>query len=461
MRRFIRYRLRLHPLGWLSGLAVALALVLYGVAYASCGGGNLSDFCSSKFGITGNLSAVGSPTSNTLPAVDDSQLPMAGPLFYADYKALEEDARNLLQRNMKFRQDISPYRQNNNFNKLVRQFDVNSGFAAVYDDPDATIPSMTLQQRIDLAEGELRQARDLYAYLAIYAPEARMRADNGTDSVPGDNYKEVLCVNAENPNPPDPAKSGQVLEPVIDWCNFAARLRQSVREAAYLRMIFGQQFMVDALGLHFSAGALIGGENFVRQEVARLEAAGNQFDLAEQTLREALEHSLGSGCLVSDFYSQSEWALLSSVAQQQEVAQHHIATRLSYLNIKTDNDIPRAQAAAQTTYRTAATEGYLKMASLAGTAVLGASSGGCAAAGARPDGGLIAEMALNLLDTREKARELRDGRNIFGLDVRFTPSRPYHTAFGSTDKGLWEQAKEAADLALQLQQQTENAERIF
>ncbi|MEZ4684411.1 MAG: hypothetical protein R2932_60385 [Caldilineaceae bacterium] len=109
----------------------------------------------------------------------------------------------------------------------------------------------------------------------------------------------------------------------------------------------------------------------------------------------------------------------------------------------------------------AATEGYLKMASLAGTAILGASNGGCAAAGTRPDGGLIAEMALNLLDTREKARELRDGRNIFGLDVRFTPSRPYHTAFGSTDKGLWEQAKEAADLALQLQQQTENAERIF
>lgn len=461
MKQFFRDRPRLRRWGGLLSLAVALALLGYGVAYASCGGGNLSDFCSSNFGLTGNISAVGSATSNTLPAVDQSQLAMAGPLFYADYKALEEEARDLLERNMKFRQDIAPYRQNNNFNKLVRQFDVNSGFAAVYDDPDQTIPAMSLQERIDLAESDLRQARDLYAYLAVYAPEARMRADNGTDSVPGDNYKDDLCAKAENPNPPDPAKSGQVLDPVNDWCNFTARLRQSVREAAYLRMIFGQQFMVDALGLHFSAGALIGGESFVRQEVAKLEAAENQFALAEQTLREALEQSLGSGCLVSDFYGQSEWALLSSVAQQQEVAQHHVATRLSYLDIKTDNDIPRAQADAQDTYRTAATEGYLKMASLAGTAVLGASSGGCAAAGTRPDGGLIAEMALNLLDTREKARELRDGRNIFGLDVRFTPSRPYHTAFGSTDKGLWEQAKEAADLALQLQQQTENAERIF
>ncbi len=460
MRQFLQHRTLGRLLGGLLALLLTL-LLMARIAQAACGGGNFSDFCSSNFGLTGNLSAVGSPTSNNFPAVDNSQLPMAGALFYADYKALEAQARGLLERNLKFRQDISPYRTNNNFNKLVRQFDVNSGFAVVYDDPDPIITSMTLQQRIDLADADLRQARDLYAYLAVYAPEARMRNDNGTDSVPGANYKEQLCAQAENPNPPDPAKSGQVLEPVIDWCNFQARLRQSVREAAYLRMIFAQQFMVDALGLHFSAGALLGGETFVRQEVAKLDAAKHQFDLTEQALREPLNHSLGSGCLVSDFYTQAEWALLSRAVQGQEVAQHHIATRLSYLDIKQDSDIPKAQAAAQDTYRTAATTGYLNMVSLAGTAAVGASSGGCAAAGTRPDGALVAEMALNLIDTREKAREMRDGRNIFGLDVRFTPARPYHTAFGSTDKGLWEQAKEAADLALQIQQQTENAERIF
>jgi len=457
MRQLLRHR----SIGaLLLGLLLTL-LLLYRIAQAACGGGNLSEFCSTSYGLSGDLSAVGAATSNSFPALENSQLPPAGALFYADYKALEEQARSLLERNMKFRQDISPYRQTNNFNKLVRQFDVNAGYSAPYDDPDPAIAPMTLQQRIDLADSELRQARDLYAHLAVYAPEARMRADNGTDSVPGANYKEQFCAQAENPNPPDPAKSGQVLEPIIDWCNFPARLRQSVREAAYLRMIFAQQFMVDALGLHFSAGALLGGETFVRQEVAKLDAAKNQFDLAERGLREALVHSLGSGCLVSDFYTQSEWALLSRAVQGQEVAQHHIATRLSYLDIKQDSDIPKAQAAAQDTYRSAATAGYLKMVSLAGTAAVGASSGGCAASGTRPDGALVVEMALNLIDTREKAREMRDGRNIFGLDVRFTPARPYHTAFGSTDKGLWEQAKEAADLALQIQQQTENAERIF
>ncbi len=138
-----------------------------------------------------------------------------------------------------------------------------------------------------------------------------------------------------------------------------------------------------------------------------------------------------------------------------------MAARLSYLDIKSDNDIPRAQEKAQETFRTAATDGYLKMVGLAGTAAVGASSSGCSAAGTRPDGALVAEMALNLLDTRESAREMREGRNIFGMDVRFTPSRSYRTAFGSSDKGLWEQAKDAADLALQIQQQTENAERVF
>jgi len=457
MRQLLRHR----SIGALLLGLLLTVLLLYRIAQAACGGGNLSEFCSTSYGLSGDLSAVGAATSNSFPALENSQLPPAGALFYADYKALEEQARSLLERNMKFRQDISPYRQTNNFNKLVRQFDVNAGYSAPYDDPDPAIAPMTLQQRIDLADSELRQARDLYAHLAVYAPEARMRADNGTDSVPGANYKEQFCAQAENPNPPDPAKSGQVLEPIIDWCNFPARLRQSVREAAYLRMIFAQQFMVDALGLHFSAGALLGGETFVRQEVAKLDAAKNQFDLAERGLREALVHSLGSGCLVSDFYTQSEWALLSRAVQGQEVAQHHIATRLSYLDIKQDSDIPKAQATAQDAYRTAATAGYLKMVSLAGTAAVGASSGGCAAAGTRPDGDLVAEMAINLLDTREKAREMLDGRNIFGLNVRFTPSRPYRTAFGSTDKGLWEQAKEAADLVLQIQQQTENAERIF
>ncbi|MCB0088537.1 MAG: hypothetical protein KDE54_11540, partial [Caldilineaceae bacterium] len=214
MRQFYRSRSK-HWL-WGSLLAVALAVfLLYRIALAACGPGALSDFCSSNFGLSGDLTAVGSPTGNSLPTVDNSRLPMAGALFYADYKALETQARDLLERNMNFRADISPYQPNNNFNKLVRQFDINSGFSAPYDDPDPAIPAMTLQQRIDLADADLRQARDLYAFLAVYAPVARMRTDTGQDANnPGPNYKEQLCAQAEDPNPPDPTHTGQVLSPV-------------------------------------------------------------------------------------------------------------------------------------------------------------------------------------------------------------------------------------------------------
>ena len=279
---------------------------------------------------------------------------------------------------------------------------------------------------------------------------------------PGADYKNTLCAKAENPNPPDPQHTGQVLDPIVDWCNFPARLRQAVREAAYLRMVFAQQFMVDALGLHFSAGTLLGGETFVRQEVAKLQAAQYQFELAQQGLSEAFGYRLGSGCYLSDFYTQNEWALLSKAADDQLSAQHQVATRLSYLDINTASDMPRAQSAAIDVYRAGSTQAYVKMIGLAGMSAINDPGGAsCTAKGAQPDSALVAEMTLTMLDTRAAAREMRDQRNIFGFDIRFTPSRPYHTAFGSTDKGLWEQAKEAADLALQIQQQTENAERVF
>ncbi len=50
----------------LALLAVTLTLLVR-VAQAACGSGNLSDFCSSNFGLSGDLSAVGSPTGNSLP----------------------------------------------------------------------------------------------------------------------------------------------------------------------------------------------------------------------------------------------------------------------------------------------------------------------------------------------------------------------------------------------------------
>jgi len=359
--------MRLKFVHWLAAAGVGLALLLVvtlQIVHAACNPGNLSDLCSASYGVVGNASTLNVPASDSAPTtavVDQAQLLASGPLLYPDYKVLEAEARGLLQRSMKFRQDISPYRGLNNFNDLVRHFDEKSGFSANYTDP--VLGQLTLQQRIDLADADLRQARNLYAFLTIYAPETRLRGDDGTNpAFPGADYKNTLCAKAENLSPPDPQHTGQVLEPVIDWCNFPARLRQAAREAAYLRMIFAQQFMVDALGLHFSAGTLLGGETFVRQEVAKLDAAKYQFGLAQNGLSEALGLRLGSGCYLADFYTQTEWALLSRAAEGQLTAQHHIATRLSYLDIKTGDDVPRAQNAAFEVYRAGSTQAYVSAA---------------------------------------------------------------------------------------------------
>jgi hypothetical protein len=452
MRQFLLRRIPRMLLG-----ALLTLLLMYRVAQAACGGDGLSDFCSANFGLVGDLSAVSSAPSNTFPAVDSPQLPMAGPLFYADYKALEAEARTLLERNLTFRQDISPYQGQNSFDQLVRQYDIQSGFDGVtYDDPDPSLPAMSLQARIDQADRELRQARNLYAYLAVFAPVERMRNDDGTDSVPGDNYKEVLCAQAENPNPPDPTKSGQVLDPIIDWCNFGARLRQSVREAAYIRMIFAQEFMVDALGLQFGSN-LLGGEAIVRKEVAQLEAAYNQLVLAEERIAEAVDQLVGNGCFVSDFFEQADWALLSRIAESGTTAQQHIAMRLSYLNINQPADVERVKGVAIDSYRKGATEGYLKMMRLAGLA-LKAPNGGCAQ-GTRPDGTLVAGLAVNLMEGQRRVRELTDGRNIFGFDVNFTPARPFYQE-GQT-QGLWNEAMALAESARRLEENVNLADRAF
>ncbi|MEZ4866433.1 MAG: hypothetical protein R3C14_34260 [Caldilineaceae bacterium] len=461
-------RLHARPRRYLFAVtALALALSLAGSVggvYAACGAGYLDDFCSATFGATGGPSTVGITLPASVPTQDNvaqANLLAAGPLLYVDFKTLETEARTLLDRSMKFRQDISPYRGNNNFNDLVRHFDESSGFSATYN--DTLLGQLSLQKRIDIADADLLHARDLYGVLAVYAPDGRFRLDDGaSQGSPGADYKNSLCAQPENPDPPDPTHTGQVLDPIIDWCNFPARLRQAVRESAYLRMIFAQQFMVDALGLHFSAGSLLGGETFVRQEVAKLHAAQYQYQLAEQGLTSALSLRLGSGCYVSDFYTQAEWSLLSRAAEGELSAAHEIGTRLSYLDINTVDDVPRAQTAAVSEYRGGSADAYVKMIGLAGQAILNNDQGaGCSAKGARPDNALISQMTLTMLETRRAATELRAGRNIFGFDLRFTPARSYHTAFGSTDKGLWEQAEDAANLGLQLQQQTENAERNF
>ncbi len=448
---------------WLSGIGLGITLALTLTLHsgsAACTPDFRSDFCSANYGIVGNLSPVAGRSETALQSVVLPLLPSAGALVYADYVKLEQEARALLQANLGFRQDLSPYQNasdgsyQNNFDRIVRQFDLAAGFDTLYTPPAGQGQPMTLQQRIDKADAELRRARDLYAVLAVYAPEARFRRDPAYGG-------SGLCgaTNRENPDPPDPQHQGQVLPPVIDWCDFPARLRQAVREAANIRLIFAQEFMVDALGLYFSAGALVGGsvDQFVRDEIAKLRAAAYQYDLAAQGLTEVLSRSLGDGCYVADFFTQSEWALLSRTIEGKELAQHHIAMRRSYLDINAPDQVGQAQAAAQGEYRLGAVDGYTKLIGVAGTGAANPRPG--CLKGTRPDSQVLANMVLNLMDTRRRAREMADGHNVFGFDIRYTPARPYRTQ--GSDPGLLDQARDKARLAYTIQRDTQEAQRAF
>ncbi len=119
----------------------------------------------------------------------------------------------------------------------------------------------------------------------------------------------------------------------------------------------------------------MGGEKFVREEVAKLQAATYQFEQGEKGVTDALGRMVGNGCYVSDFFTQTEWGLLSRMAEQKELAQHHTATRLSYLDINSADDVPRQQALARDAYRAALVDGYLKTIGMAGRAVLPPGSG--------------------------------------------------------------------------------------
>ena len=420
--------------------------------------------------VTGDFEPVSvAPATSGAAAITAPSSPSFGALTYTDFVQLEAQARAKLEHGLAARLALSPYQGNVEFNQYVTKFDYQAGWTRAYTGTTPYAETLTLMALIDRADQDLREARDLYAYLAVYAPKARFRTDAYYTTTQA-GYTAPLCgaTDKEDPDPPDPDHTGLVLDPVMDWCNFPARMRQSVREAAYLRMIFGQQFMADALGLQFSGTTLLGAENAVRQEVARLRAAKYQYELAESSLNEALDHNLGSGCYISDFFTQSEWALFSRVIEGQETAQHHLAVRLSYLDVPQQPDGPQqTRDAGVNALRVAATDGYIALIGMAGIGAGQPTGAGCAQ-GTRPDGQLVAEMAINLAETRRQAHEMADGRNVFGFDVTFTPARFYKSSVpmdcdttSAQDRGLWDEAWCAALLAQDLQDAEAAATREY
>ena len=413
--------------------------------------------------LSGGFSAVSvaDPAADAV-GITHPSTPMSGALIYADFVQVEQRARALLDKGLKMRESISPYKDNNNFDNFLRKLNVEAGWEDAPLPEDAAFPeyatATSFTDLVDQIEQDLTEARDLYAFLTVFGPEGRFRADGV--------YNASLCgaTDKEDLNPKSNPEEPTVLPPVIDWCNFRARLRQSVREVANVRMIVGQEFMVDALGVNFSGGFL-GGEDFVKEEVAQLRAARYQFEKAEEYLASGLKKAVGNGCLISDFYTQSEWSLLSRAAERQGDTQYHIATRQSYLNVGDEQGLPQAQATAQQTLRQTANDTHIK---LIGLAALGVPVKQNCQIGERPDGDAVAEMALRQLETKRQSQGMAAGLNIFGFDVTMTPARAYLSSTPKNcdtqsvgDRGLWDEAWCLAQEAEKKQVREENKTRFF
>jgi hypothetical protein len=205
----------------LIGMVVGLAFlfrVSLGASIQSCEPPQPGDPCaeSPNFQLSGaSILPVAGYGVSAAGSVDYPQLPVDGPLTFVDLKSLEQQAFALLADHKSFRQAISPYQEAQGFEDLVRSFDEPDGNNAT--GFDKIVNGKTVRQRLESADAELRQARDLYAYLAVYADAAQFRAD--PDYI-------TPCAAPDDPT------AG-----VVDRCNFSARLRESVRELAFLHTI--------------------------------------------------------------------------------------------------------------------------------------------------------------------------------------------------------------------------------
>ncbi len=125
-------------------------------------------------------------------------------MTYLDLKYVEQAAREKLKCGLDVREALSPYKGNVAFETYVKQFDYEAGWgnpAPELDRPPCLGNTASLIDVIDAADQSLHDARDLYAYLAVFAPEHRFRADDVYISDTPAGYDAPLCSATDKEGP--------------------------------------------------------------------------------------------------------------------------------------------------------------------------------------------------------------------------------------------------------------------
>jgi hypothetical protein len=224
--------------------------------------------------------------------------------------------------------------------------------------------------------GQLVRAREMFGFLALADPPDIQLLVNGAPA----NVREI-------------GRTGVL---------------SATREIANIHMIFGNEFMVDALDYRFS-GADPRADQIIAEELEQLGKARRQFELAVTVLAHAFNADFGgpNGGYIGDYFTEREFDLFGLVSERMVLAIGEMADRYRQLG---------QDGKALELYSYAFANQYVQAMALANSA---------AQRNAKflENGGF--EIINNLERLRAQAQAIHDGINPFGFVDEYVPLQTY------------------------------------
>jgi hypothetical protein len=253
--------------------------------------------------------------------------------------------------------------------------------------------------------GQLVRAREMFGFLALADPADTQVLVTGAPA----NVREV-------------GRSGVL---------------SATREIANIHMIFGNEFLVDALDYRF-AGGDPRADQIIAEELEQLSKALRQFELAVGVLAHAFNADFGgpNGGYIGDYFTEREFDLFGLVSERMVLAIGEMADRYRQLG---------RDAKALELYSHAFANQYVQAMALASGAAQSNDQ-------FLQNGGF--EIINNLEQLRAQARAIHDGINPFGFIDEYVPLQTYDELRRLTQVDFLRDASEDENRA-------ENAQREF
>lgn len=206
------------------------------------------------------------------------------------------------------------------------------------------------------------------------------------------------------------------------------RVLEATRELANIHLIFGNEFLVDALDYRFS-GATTNADEIIAQELNQLTLAVQQFALAVDVFTHALNADFGgpNKTYIADYFSEREFELFGIASERMVQVLDEAALR--HRQLGEDDETLEL-------FRQAATTQYIQFLALAQKAeALGIDF---------LDNGAW-HLAYNLNQLHAEADLIHDGLNPYGFAEDFIPLHDYNTLTTFTGQLLQDATNDEED----------------